>query len=215
MTIGQAPRVDLTPDMKCVLGDSIEIVEKGALDNLTLQEINSSVNLDDGNVLVSRMSNGAQVRVTKKYVLPKVIAKISELEAEGINVIFLACTAEFPSIECKSILVKPQTMLDTVVGSIAKNRVLGIIIPDELQIENAKKRWSDFAREVIVEAASPYADTKKITETAERLKNSKVDIVIMDCIGYTLKNKETIFRNLRKPVILARSISAKILSELL
>lgn len=36
----------------------------------------------------------------------------------------------------------------------------------------------------------------------------------MDCIGYTLNMKNEVHEILNKPVVLARSISAKVLSEL-
>ena len=39
VTIGQAPRVDITPDLKTIIGDGIEIVEAGALDGLTKKDI--------------------------------------------------------------------------------------------------------------------------------------------------------------------------------
>lgn len=215
VTIGQAPRVDLTHEIKYFLGDNTEIIEKGALDGMTLEEINSSVNLEEGNVLVSRMSDGRQVKVTEKYILPKVASKISELETDGVKVILLACTAEFPPFKCKSILVKPQTILNAVLSSIAKEKVLGIIVPDKLQIMHAEKHWSNYAKKVIVKAASPYAKIQEIMDTIEQLKEFKIDIVLMDCIGYTFEMKEAVYRNLNVPVILARSIVSKIISELL
>ena len=42
VTIGQAPRTDLIPEIKQFLGDGVEILEAGALDGLTLAEVQSS-----------------------------------------------------------------------------------------------------------------------------------------------------------------------------
>jgi len=39
VTIIQAPRVDLTPKIKMILGDGFNIYKKGALDGLTLEEV--------------------------------------------------------------------------------------------------------------------------------------------------------------------------------
>ena len=35
ITVGQAPRSDVVPDMAAILGGGVEIVEAGALDGLT------------------------------------------------------------------------------------------------------------------------------------------------------------------------------------
>jgi len=34
ITIGQSPRTDITSDVKCTIGDSVDLVEIGALDEL-------------------------------------------------------------------------------------------------------------------------------------------------------------------------------------
>lgn len=39
VTIGQVPRVDLVPEIRSILGEEIQIIEKGALDGLSLKEV--------------------------------------------------------------------------------------------------------------------------------------------------------------------------------
>jgi protein AroM len=39
LTIGQSPRIDIIPEIRDVLGPSVEIVEKGALDGLNLEQV--------------------------------------------------------------------------------------------------------------------------------------------------------------------------------
>ena len=39
LTIGQSPRVDMTPEMAPLLGDDCEFIEAGAIDDLSLEEI--------------------------------------------------------------------------------------------------------------------------------------------------------------------------------
>jgi 3-methyladenine DNA glycosylase AlkD len=41
ITIGQSPRVDIVPEMQEILGTDVEILEAGALDGLTLEEVKS------------------------------------------------------------------------------------------------------------------------------------------------------------------------------
>ena len=53
VTIGQAPRVDITPDLKTIIGDGIEIVEAGALDGLTKEQIAAMAPHEGDYVLVT------------------------------------------------------------------------------------------------------------------------------------------------------------------
>ena len=41
ITVGQSPRDDIVPNMSQVLGANIEVIEKGALDGLSTEEIHS------------------------------------------------------------------------------------------------------------------------------------------------------------------------------
>lgn len=215
LTIGQAPRVDLVPEIKTVLGDNVEIVEKGALDGLTLRRVETLYPGRDDEVLVTRMADGTEVKVAEREIFPRLKNQIKALEAEGVNTVFLACTGEFPSFASNSLIVRPQKVLHHVVSSVAEGLTLGVIIPDERQAASAKERWSTAAANIVVEPGSPYAGAGGVEKAAKSLAGSGVDIVVMDCMGYTLNMKEIVRRHVGKPVILARSISAKVMSELL
>lgn len=101
------------------------------------------------------------------------------------------------------------------VSSVAEGLTLGVIIPDERQAASAKKRWSTVAAKVMVEPGSPYAGVENVEKAAKSLARSWVHIVVMDCMGYTLQMKDVVLKHVKKPVILARSIAAKVVSELL
>src|ERR1035437_3844440 len=162
VTIGQAPRVDLVLEIKPILGEDVEVVERGALDGLSLKEVEAFYPGKDDEVLVTRMVDGTSVKVAEKYVYPRLKEQIERLEKEEIKVILVACTGEFPALDSSSLIVYPQKVLYHVVVSLAQGLKLGVLIPDELQVVSAKKRWSAAAREVVVEAASPYAGIEKV-----------------------------------------------------
>ena len=71
LTIGQTPRDDITPMFKEILGPDFEIMEAGALDGLSLKDVKGIEILPGDYVLVSRMGDGAEVKI-KKFVLPRV-----------------------------------------------------------------------------------------------------------------------------------------------
>jgi protein AroM len=214
VTIGQTPRVDLVPDIKKMLGVNIEIIEKGALDGLSLKEVETFYPRKDDEVLVTRMADGTSVTVAEKYIYPRLKDQVKSLELEGVKVILLACTGEFPPFDSSSLIVYPQKVLYHVVVSLAQGLKLGVLIPDELQIESAKKRWSSASKRVFVESGSPYKGFEGVVRAAKKLADN-VDLIVMDCIGYTLAMKDALAKSISKPVFLARSIAAKIVAEML
>ena len=58
VTIGQAPREDVVPDMAELMGPGAEILEGGALDGLTREEIERLAPEGDHEVLVTRLTDG-------------------------------------------------------------------------------------------------------------------------------------------------------------
>ena len=63
VTIGQAPRVDITGDIMPLLPEHVELREYGALDDFTLEEVQARFAPGEGDeVLVSRMRDGRQAR---------------------------------------------------------------------------------------------------------------------------------------------------------
>jgi len=214
VTIGQAPRTDLTPELKMILGEDVHIEEKGALDGLSREEVKELYPKQTEEVLVTRMADGTEVKIAGEKVFPLLKERIKELEKSNINVIFLACTGEFPDLDTEALLIRPQKLLYYTIKAIAQDRTLGVAIPSQDQVPSAYERWQKAAEKVVVEACSPYGDIDEIKVAADKFARSKVDIIVMDCIGYTMKMKEMVHDKTKIPVVLARSISAKIISEL-
>lgn len=241
VTIGQSPRPDLIPELRMAMGLGAEgpgsslpvnIIEAGALDGLTLGEVRQLAPNPGDYVLVTRMADGTPVTIAERHILPRMVDKISRLVEEGADVVALVCTGEFPELACEKLLVVPQPLLLNVVSALARGRKLGVLLPDEEQIEQGYERWSlvhgDRERAwqngycgltshklLKIEAASPYGDPRDTEKAAARLRDWGADLVVMDCIGYTMAMKEKVGSITGAPVILARSIVGRVLAELL
>ena len=61
ITIGQAPRTDVMEDLDDILRGDVELIQAGALDLLTLEEVETLRPDGTGNTLVSRMRDGTGV----------------------------------------------------------------------------------------------------------------------------------------------------------
>jgi protein AroM len=215
VTIGQSPRDDIIPEIREVLGPEVEIVERGALDGLSLKEVNEFYQGEAGQTLITRMKDGTEVKITKKHIVTRLKNCILELEGKGVEISILLCTEDFPEIESQKILLRPDRVLQSMVKAILKKGKLGVIIPSLDQIQATKKKWDSTGFSVVVGAISPYTGTEKaIIEIANKFKNLKVDLIILDCIGFNRMTK-AVFRDVtKKPVLLPRTIIGRIAREI-
>ncbi len=89
VTIGQSPRDDIIPEIREVLGPEVEIVERGALDGLSLKEVNDFYPGPRSPILITRMKDGTEVKVTKKHILTRLKKCILDLEGKGVEISIL------------------------------------------------------------------------------------------------------------------------------
>lgn len=59
-----------------------------------------------------------------------------------------------------------------------------------------------------MEVKSPYAKGKSWKEIAQNFSQEKVETVILDCIGYKIKDKRNMQKSLSIPVLLSRVVLA-------
>ncbi|WP_037193644.1 AroM family protein, partial [Rhodococcus rhodochrous] len=59
-----------------------------------------------------------------------------------------------------------------------------------------------------------YLPGDEIEKAALSLKEHDVDLILLDCMGYTEEMKRTVKQITGKPVILSRTLVARVLGEL-
>lgn len=216
VTIGQAPRTDVTGDILPMLPEHVTLREYGALDDLTYEQVMDAFHPQPGEqVLVSRMRDGRQARMTEGFVLPRLQAKIRQAEDEGADAVLLLCTGVFPEFEHRTILLEPQSMLHAVVSRLAGGRKVGLLVPMEDQVEQAYRFWGRSGVNVVVAHASPYLEAEGVRAAAAQLKGQDLAFLCTDCMGYSVAMKESICEETGLPVILPRTLVVRILCELL
>ncbi len=215
VTIGQSPRGDLVPGIMKALGAGFEAVERGALDNLTLEEVRKMEPKTGKGLLVTRMRDGTEVRISKEFILPRMQRCIDELNSMGIEVVLLLCAGKFPEFRSRALIVRPLEILRGVVDASLRKGLLGILYPAAEQTAKAAEEWATEHRKVYADAASPYGPVEEVEAAAHRLAERKVDLTLMICMGYTLEMKRIVREITGRPVILASSMAARALKELL
>lgn len=214
VTIGQSPRTDLIPEFKAILGEDVQIIEAGALDGMTLEEV-LAIRPEPGDyVLVTKMTDGTTVKIAERHILTRMQKQINGLLEKGVDLVALVCTGEFPPFESERLIVRPQAVLFNNAMAVGQGLRIGVLTPDKDQIPQSNARWSEATSTLRVESASPYGDVSEVVRAARVLGDWGAQLVVMDCIGYTLAMKEMVKEQVRCPVILARSMVARVLAEL-
>lgn len=217
ITIGQSPRNDVIPEMLPFLGKNVEVIQAGALDGLTYEEILQFKPEEGDYVLVSKLRDGRSVKFAERFILPRLQACIDKLESEGADIILFICTGVFPNIfkSLKPILY-PQKILHGVTPRLVDKGKVAVITPDEDQIDQSLNKWKETGAKVIVVKGSPYGEENEIEEAINDLnREGDIEVIIMDCIGYTEAMKNLVSAGTGKPVVLARTMVARVLGEIL
>jgi protein AroM len=215
LTIGQAPRADITPILDAVLGSELPRLHAGVLDGLSREEIDRDFAPEpDGALLITKLLDGTSVVIDRQRTERAAQAKLAALEAAGCSTILMLCTGHFASLRTeRARLIEPDRILPPTVAALVQDAQLGIIVPLAEQIASEAGKWAPLAHPPIYAAASPYGgDGPSVAEAAESLAEHGAQILLMDCMGFVERHRQEAAAA-ALPVILSNALIAKIVSE--
>lgn len=213
LTIGQSPRTDVTPSIQSILGKGIVITESGGLDSIADEMIGVIAPEDDETTYISRLRSGNSIKIGKSKLLPLLQKELKKLE-EKVEVVIMLCTGDFPTLETKMPIIYPDKVLNNTVKAILPTGSLGLIIPLEEQRNTLVKKWDHPNLKIITEVASPYEESD-VTGAAKSLRTQGADLIVLDCMGYNELHKQKAIKGSNLPVILPRTLTARIAAEYL
>ena len=217
LTIGQAPRADVTPILDSYIPQGVRRIHQGLLDGMARSDIEALYGVGPGDsVLASKLLDGGAVQLSGPKVHRAIPAQLSRLEAEGCDVILLLCTGQFHGLRCEgSWLVEPDLIIPPVVAAIVQDRLLGIIVPLPSQMTSESGKWGGLPQRPIFAAASPYTDTlETLAETGVGLQRRGAQGLLLDCMGFTEQHRAALARVTGLPVILSNALMGKVVGEL-
>lgn len=215
ITIGQSPRDDVTCDIMELLGAETELLEAGGLDGLSHEEIAAFAPEHGDYVLISKLLDGTAVTFAEHFILPRLQDCIDKLEAEGVKLIMFFCTGEFPDCFKSSVpLIFPNELLKAVVPALLAGKGLAVITPKPEQIVQTEEKWRASVSSVKAYAASPYGEPGELLQAAALIRDTDAALIVLDCIGYTTAMKKIIAEISQKPVVLSRTLLARVIGEL-
>lgn len=217
ITVGQSPRVDVTADILPLWQGKAELLEAGALDDLSYEEIQTLCpEHPDDHVLVSRLRDGREVTFAERRIVSHLQGCIDKLEAQGVSLIVFFCTGEFPyDFRHKVPILYPSDVLLRLVPVLCGGSPIAVITPSQLQLEQIRVKWERHVPRAAVFHASPYGDPAALERVCADVREAEGDLVVLDCIGYTQAMKRAVAAATGKKVILARTLLARVVDEIL
>lgn len=217
-TIAEAPRDDVIPTMRELLPPDVRIIERGNLNGLNQAEI-EALAPEPGEVgIVARLKSGGETLLSHKKIFPRMQRLVDDLvEDEGADLIIILCGADWTAIQSPKLVVNPGKVFPSIISALANGRKLGIIKPSAGQVNQEKERYRALGIDATVTAASPYAGEERLElarRAAEEIREAGCDLVWMTCIGMDEAMREVVSAVTGKPIILARSILGRIVTEL-
>lgn len=215
-TIGEAPRDDLVPYLRSQLPAGLEVEEDGVLNHLDAAGRRALDAGDDSLHMVTRDRAGHAYRLSHERTLPEMQRVVDGLVERGAELVVILCGADWTSVRSPVPVVNPGLLFPNVVQALGQGLKLGVIKPDEGQIPHTIQHYTSLGLDPVVTAASPYHDDRlaRAERAAETLREAGADMIWMTCVGMNEDMRAAVRAVHPRPTILARSLLARIIGEL-
>jgi protein AroM len=216
VTVGQAPRDDLVPELTPLL-PPCRIVQRGALDGLTHAEIDALAPAPEEHALVSRLADGRGVVFGHDSALPLVERAVARAEDDGADAVLVVCSGSFPPLPHRRPLLLTEALAHHAVAGLAAGARVGIVRPLASQVEDGRAAWRRTLGTPVAAAtsASPYTDTPDTIAARAEAIADRCDLIVLDCVGFDGAMRATAARACGRPVLLVRTLAARLAGELL
>jgi DNA-binding CsgD family transcriptional regulator len=206
ITIGQAPRDDVAPEILAMVERPVLCDQYGALDDIPAEEIARHAPGPGEDSLYTRLVDGEHVIVSTAFVeahLEDVVRRADEAEYDLIAII---TTGVFRPFGARTPLINGQRVVDAWIESLVMDDSrIGIIYPLKRQIaERDLRGHATTIRNPRAQAAS--GESRSLEEAARQLKGC--DLVLMHSVGYTEAMAQQVASLTMAPVVTARRVIA-------
>jgi protein AroM len=204
VTIGQAPRPDVVPELVAGLDPAPEHQEFGALDGLDAASIARHTPRPREAALYTRLADGSHVVVGAGFVEDRLQDLVGRLDHAGFDLIVVISTGIFRRLTAATPLVHGQHALDAWIAALVLGDChLGVIFPLPEQM------LSNPAHGTLIQSASAAASTgemQTLEDAAARLRSA--ELILMHSVGYTEAMARQVAEVTGRPVVTARRIIA-------
>ncbi len=195
--------------MQEVWGRDIPVLERGALDGLD-ERGRTALQPTGDDVLVTRLRNGREVCLEPVRVRRLLCEAVRFLVQSGADPVVLLCTGTPGFALPGSRIIVPREIFPGLVRGLVRGPI-GVMVPRPEQESAAKTLFGVDSRRVVTVAASPYdfdRDPTDFDRAARVLSRTSVEIIAMNCMGYTGIMADHVAERARLPALPASLATA-------
>jgi len=213
LVLGQTPRPDIEGIYRHHL-PAAELLIGGGLDGMSMAQIDALVEATPEYPLFVPLADGSTREISMFRLIPLLEQKAAELAAAGAEVIVLMCAGNFPDLKSPLPVIYPGRVVPALVTGLSARKNIGIISPNAGQLEPACRHWREKGFKVAGEVAAPI-DMEALQRAATAFKDSGVDLVVLDCMGFKPAAVEVFKSVCNLPVICPQRLVARVTAEML
>ena len=209
VTIGQAPRPDIVPEILGMLDCPPAYEEFGALDGLTDEEIARQGAGPDDPSLYTRLADGSHAVLRADFVEERLRALMRRIDQLGYDLIVLVTIGIFQKFAMRTPFVSGPSALEAwIAGLVLEDCQIGVIYPLAKQARAQQARTAPSYGVLIQNARSTSAvgGARSLQMAAKRL--DKAALILMLSVGHTEAMARRVALISGKPVVTARRIIA-------
>lgn len=182
ITMGQSHANSEMYDVFSTLAPVCDIKMHGILDEMSEAEVGKLAPQGSEMFIISSIHTGQEVRIAEHNAIRLVNERLIEAEKGGSVAALILCTGHFDIPDMRMPVFVPEKILFSLFRAMGVKR-LGAIVPKPEQIAASEAYYSEFSPRI--RAASPYETREQIEAAAASFRDSDVDILMTDCMGFT------------------------------
>jgi protein AroM len=210
LTIGQSPRPDFERAFRRHLPGA-RLIVRGALDGLTAAEIDGMAAAGGAYPLFTVLRDGTSREISLHRIKPLLDERAREAASAGAAMTVLMCAGNFPDLESPIPVVYPGRLLAAVAGGICREKRIGIVTPNAGQLRPAETHWRGQGFSVRAAVASP-GDPEALAAAARALEDPGLELVVLDCLGFTPRAARRMRTLCGRPVICPQDLVPRIMA---
>jgi protein AroM len=204
VTIGQAPRTDVVPEILGMLEHTPLYEEFGALDGLSDEEIGREAAGPRDDTLYTRLADGRHVVLRADFVEERLQALMRRVDRRGFDLVVLITTGVFRPIHMNTPFVHGQRALEAWVSTLVLGDCqIGVIYPLARQARTAPSYGTSIQN---ARTAAAAGGTRSLQVAAKRLEAA--ELILMLSFGHTEAMARRVAHVARRPVVTTRRIVA-------
>ncbi|MDF2368417.1 AroM family protein [Sneathiella sp.] len=210
ITAGQSPRQDMIDEILAHLPDGTEIVEQGALDDLTPAEIMELEPRPDEAGIATTLKDGSIVAISESWLRQKIL-ELCEGRGKTVNdLTVIASTGVFDLGTTSPYVIHAQNALDKFTESILiAGQKVGQIRPLKGQLTRGKEIRDSRVKSVY----APAYNQDALLHAAKELRDQ--DLIVLNSMGYDQQVMDLVREASGRPVVQMRRIIAGTVAKMI